>query len=310
MDETELLQRLDSLREQGKIDEGIKLLKENTGKGKIMDPSDTPKMEKIWSLFANPLMVTGQIENSIKIYGEMFSHLMYIQDQDNTRVHKGLCLFNGAHGFLRRAFQYYMLSFVEDTISSSKYPEEALSTAALQGIFKTDSEFLHQLSDKICQETPAPKDPNALLTKLGVKQVPAELWELEYAMQETERKLRVFIEKKLASASKEWWEKWVPDKLRERVEKTLIDSSRVLWFSEQPASPLEYLSFPQDYVEIITSEQCWPYFKDTFKHAAIFRGRLEGLGHIRHKIAHYRRISEDEKIMFKRTIQWLKDSIK
>jgi hypothetical protein len=258
MNETELLQKLDSLGIQGKIDEGIELLKENTGKGKTIDPLDTPKMERIWSLFANPLMLTGQIENSIKIYGEMFSHLMHIQDQDNIRVHKGLCLFNGAHGFLRRAFQYYMLSFVEDTISSGKYPDEAQSTAALQGVFKVDSEFLHQLSDKICQETPTPKDPNALLAKLGVKQVPAELWELEYKMQETERKLRDSIEKKLADVSKEWWGTLVPEKVRKGVEDRLTDSSRVLWFSEQPASPLEYLSFPQDYAEIITSEKCWP----------------------------------------------------
>lgn len=310
MNETELLNELNSLRGQGKIDEGIKLLKENTGKGKIIDPSNTSRMESIWSSFANPLLFTGQLDNFIKICGEMSSHLMYLQDQGEPRYHKGWPRYNIGFGFLHKAFHNFLLSFVEDSISLGAYPEEALSTAALQGIFKADSDFLRQLSERIVKQGPQAKDPNGVLSNLDIKGIPAELWTLEYQMQKTERKLREFIRNKLSDTSPEWWEKLVPDELKREVDNRITESSEILWFSEQPISPLEYLTFPKEYIKIITCDNCWQYFKDTFKHKAILQGRLEGLGHIRHKVAHYRKISDDEKQMFGRTIEWLQNCIK
>jgi hypothetical protein len=310
MNETELLNELNSLRGQGKIDEGIRLLKENTGKGKTIDPSNTSKMESIWSSFANPFLFAGQLDDFIKICGEMSSHLMHLQDQGEPRYHKGWSRYSIGLGFLRKAFHNFLLSFVEDSISLGAYPEEALSTAALQGIFKADSDFLRQLSEKIVKQEPAAKDPNGVLSNLGIKGVPAELWTIEYQMQETERKLREFIRNKLSDASPEWWEKLVPDELKREVDNRMTESSEILWFSEQPISPVEYLTFPKEYIKIITCDNCWPYFKDSFKHKAILQGRLEGLGHIRHKVAHYRKISDDEKQMFNRTIQWLQNCIK
>lgn len=309
-DEAELSKKLSLLQQEGKTDEGIQLLKENTGKGKIIDPSDTQKTERFWSLFANPFFAVGQALNVIKIYREMYLHIKNLQDQEGARYHKGLPAYNMGHGLMLEAFGNFVLSFVEDVISSGKYPEEALSTASLQGIFKVDSEYLHQLSESIIKKASGAKDPHKVLQDLGVKTVPAELWTLEYNMQETEKRLREFIEKHLFDVSPDWWQTLVPDDLRKEVEGLLTSSSKILWFSEQPTSPLEYLSFPRSYIRIVTCDTCWPHFKDTFKHKAILEGRLEGLGHIRHKIAHYRRISEDEKQMFGRTIQWLNGCIK
>lgn len=312
MDETELRDKLKSLREQGKIGEGIELLKENTGKGKIIDPSDTPKMENLWSSFANPLLrERGQIDNFTRVYEEMFAHIMYLQDQETARYHKGLSVYNMAVGFLVKAYHCFLLSFVEDSISSGAYPEEALSTAGLQQILNVDSEFLQQLSQETIAQTPSAKDPNTILSdpKVGVR-VPGKLWQLEYQMREIERKLREFIEKMLSSASQEWWKELVPPELQNDIDTRMINTSKVLWFSEQPTSPLEYLSFPHEYTKIIIDDKCWSCFKSTFKNKAILAGRLEGLGHIRHKIAHYRKISDDENKMFSRTIQWLKNCIK
>lgn len=309
-DEAELLGKLNLLRKQGKIDEAVQLLKENTGKGKIIDPSDTGKTERIWSSYANPLFLEGEALNTVKIYREMFLHLKALQDKEGLRYHKGLPIYNIGQGFMLEAFNSFVLAFVEDSISSGKYPEDSLSTVSLQGIFKVDSEYLQQLSENILKKAPAAKDPNKVLQDLGVTRVPAELWTLEYSMQETERKLREFIVKQLSNASPDWWQTLVPEDLRKEVEGLLVSSSKILWFSEQPTSPLEYLSFPRSYIRIITCDACWQQFKGAFKHKAILEGRLEGLGHIRHKIAHYRKISEDEKQMFGRTIRWLNECIK
>lgn len=310
MDENELLQISRSLQEQWKADEGLKLLKENTGKGKIIDPSDTPKMENIWSSFANPFLLTGQLDNFVKICGEMNEHLSFLQQQENARYHKGWARYSIGLGFLHKAFHNFLLSFIEDTISLGAYPEDALSTTALQGIFKVNSEFLRDLSEKVIKKEPTAKEPNAVLQNLSVKVVPAELWTLEYQMQKIEKKLREFIEKKLSSVSQEWWESLVPEDVKKDVAFKMVTSSRVLWFSEQPTSPLEYISFPQDYIKILTCDQCWPHFRSAFPNKAILSGRLEGIGHIRHKIAHYRKISDDEKQMFERAIYWLQTCVK
>lgn len=314
MQENDLLDELVSLRKQGKIDEGIKLLKENTGKGKVLDPSDTPKMEHAWSLFGNPLLLEGQTDNFIKVCVEMYAHIIRLQDRDDARYHKGWSTYSLGNGFLLKALENFLLAFVEDTISSRVYPELALSTATLQIVFKVDSEFLTKLSEKVIKEAPAVKDPYIILSDLGPKiypeGIPMELWTLEHKMLMIENKLRKFIEKQLSNACQDWWQKLIPDTLREEVDRRMIDTSRVLWFSEQPTSPLEYLSFPKDYINVIKYDKCWPHFKDAFKHKAILEGRLEGLGHIRHKIAHYRKISTTEKRMFDQAIRWLRDCLK
>lgn len=310
MDETQLVNELNLLREQGKIDEGIRLLKDNTGKGKMIDPSDTPKMERLWSSFANPLIPKGQLDNFLKICDEMVAHLMFLQEHGEPRIHKGWPRYNIGFAFLSKALHNFLLSFVEDSITSASYPEDALSAAALQGIFKVDSNFLYGLNTQIVEKELAEKDPNKVLVDLGVKGVPAELWTLEYQMQTIERRLRKLVESKLSASEPDWWEKLVPDDLRKEVDTRMTESSEILWFSEQPISPIEYLMFPKDYIKIITHDKCWNNFKDIFKHKAILRGRLEGLGHIRHKVAHYRKISDDEKQMFGRTIKWLQDCLK
>jgi hypothetical protein len=124
-------------------------------------------------------------------------------------------------------------------------------------------------------------------------------------MQKIEKRLREFIERQLSSVTKEWWKELVPEDFRKAVEDKIITSSRVLWFSEQPVSPVEYLTFPSDYTKILSFDKCWSQFEPTFHSKAILTGRLEGLGHIRHKIAHYRKVSNDERAMFEKTINWL-----
>ena len=310
MSENKLNKELNSLREANKIEDGIKLLVTNTGKGKIIDPSNTSKMEKIWALFANPLFIEGRIEEFIKVYKQMNKTLVDLQKQDKTRYHKGLPLYGVSQGLLRQAFQLLMFSFVEDTINKQKFPEGLPSLVTLQSIFRVDSEYLHKMSEDILKKVPDAKDPNEALVKIGVKTVPVELWTLEHRMQNIETKMRKFIESKLSSVSPEWWEKLVPEEIRNNVDSRIRESSKVLWFSEQPTSRLDYLMFPKDYIKIITDDECWKHFESTFKHKAVIEGKLVGLGHIRHKIAHYRKISDREKQMFEETIKWLDARLK
>lgn len=102
----------------------------------------------------------------------------------------------------------------------------------------------------------------------------------------------------------------ISEDLRKAVEEKIVTSSRVLWFSEQPISPEDYLTFPSDYIKVLACEKCWPEFEPTFHSRAILTGRLEGLAHIRHKIAHYRKVSNDEKAMFEKAISWLQTCLK
>ena len=310
MDETELLEKLDSLRKSGEVDQAIVLLKENTGKGKMIDPSNTQKMEQFWSGFANPLYFEGKLADYRKVCNEMLSHLMNLQQKDGVRYHKGWPTYSIGLSLMGEAVQNVLLSFVEDTISACGYPQDALSTAVLQGIFKVDSEYLSDLSKSIIAKATMTNDPSKVLAELGVKGLPAELWTLEYSMRKVEKKFREFIEKQLSRASPNWWKDMVPEELKKQVEEKIGTSSRVLWFSEQSTSPLDYFSFPSDYIKLLSCEKCWPLFEPAFQSKAILTGRLEGLAHIRHKIAHYRKVTHDEKIMFEKAIAWLEACMK
>jgi hypothetical protein len=222
LSESELLALLTSKRVSGQIDEGIEILKENTGKGKLIDPSNTAQMERI---------------------------------------------------------------------------------------FKVDSEFLDKLSKDIIAQTPNAMDSDVALRKLRIPVIPAELWTIEYHMQEIETKLRKFIESKLSSTT-DWYEKRIPERIRKNIEKRIKQSSELLWFSEQLVSPLNYLTFPREYVEVMTDDANWKDFEPNFKHKAIIKGKMNGLGQIRNKIAHYRKISDNEKQMFKETVDWISNHLK
>jgi len=304
MAEEKLLDQLKSLLSSKEIDTGIKVLKENTGKGKIIDPSETSKMEKIWSFFANPLIISGKLEDADKVCMQMYEFLLQLQMRENERYHKGFSLYNDGMVKLRQALQLFLYSFIEDTISSKGFPEKALSVSALQGIYKVDSDFLHRLSDNILAKIPDARNPEEALVRLDIKGVPAELWIIEYQMQEIETKLRKFIESKF-SVDTEWYEKRVSEEIKKSIEDRIKDSSELLWFSEQTTSPLDYLLFPREYIALITDDKNWKDFEPTFKHKALIEGKLKGLGQIRNKIAHYRRISIPEKQMFEETINWI-----
>lgn len=309
MAEENFLKQLTSLFEMDQIDAVIEVLKENTGKGKIIDSTNTTKMESIWGFFVNYLFQKGKLEDSLKVSRQMFETLLKLQEQDNARYHKGASLYNIGNGLLAQAFHYFLYSFIEDTINQKRFPEGLPSVSTLQGIFKVDSEFIQTLSNNILEKMPDTRDPREVIAKLKVGTVPVELWRLEYAMQEIEIKLRRFIENKLSS-NPEWWEKLIPENTRKSVEEKIDTSSEALWFSEQPISPLDYLSFPREYIQIITDDNCWKHFESAFKHKAVIKGKLSGLGQIRHKIAHYRKISERERQMFEETVQWLVDRLK
>jgi len=304
-----LRDRLTELLEISNIDAAIKVLKENTGNGKIIDPSDTPKLENFWAGVGNFYLKRAQLENAFKVYKEMFETLLRLQEQESARYHKGLSLYNIGNVLFRQAFHYFLYSFVEDTINQKKFPEESLSAKSLQSIFKVSSEWLQQLSADTLAKMPDARNPAKVLADLNISSVPAELWTLEYAMQEIETKLRKFIEGKLLS-NPEWWVKQVPQEVRKSVEDKINESSEVLWFAEQPTYPMDYLSFPHEYIRIITCDDCWKTFEPIFGHKAIIKGKLTGLGQIRHKIAHYRKISERERQMFEETIKWLDDRLK
>jgi len=309
MSEQELLGQLKSLVETNQTDKGIEILKQHTGKGKIIDPSNTEQMERIWSSFLNDLLRKGQVEDSLKVCRQMLATLTDLQRQDNARYHKGFPLYNSGNLLLQQAFIHFLFAFIEDTVNLRKFPEDMPSVTTLQGIFKVDSEFIDKLSQDILAKMPDAKDPRDVVSALGIRIVPVELWRLEYAMQEVERKLRKFIESRLSS-DPEWWEKLIPEEVKKAVGEKITTSSEILWFSEQPLSPLDYLIFPREYVQIITDDKCWDFFKTAFGHKAIIRGKLSGLGQIRNKIAHYRKISDRERQMFEETVKWLIDRLK
>lgn len=310
MEEKELFDRLQNLLAANKTDEGIKLLIENTGKDKIINPTDKGKTESIWSFFGANLLRSGKLEDGLRVYRQMNETLLSLQKQDDIRYHKGSPLYNIGSALLSQAFNFFLLSFVEDVIDQQKFPEDLPSLDALQGIFKVDFEFLNNFSERILAEYPKGRDPGEVLTKLGVSYVPAELWQLEYKMLDIEMKLRRFIKKRLEAKDADWWNKLVPDAQRKKIEGVIEDSSKLLWFSEQTTSPLDYALFPQDYVELITSENAWSEFQKCFKHKAILKAKLSGLGQIRNKIAHYRTVSQREREMFTETVKWLSDCMK
>ena len=307
MNVKELLQKLVKLRRNGKIDEAIELLVENTGKDKLVDPSNTSQLETAWSRFANPLFLQGRMDDFFKVCERMYEHTVKLQRQGNPRIHKGWSLYGKGNVHFQKALNYFMLSFIEDTIDNNGFPENSLSTHTLYTISKVDSDFLRNLSKMVIEKSRNHLEPDKVLTELNITKVPYLLWTLEVQMEKIEAKLRKFIEKNLQKASKEWQEELIPKELQDKINDRIMESSRVLWFSEQPTSPLLYLTFPSEYIILITDDNCWTTFKAAFEHKEVLKGRLKGLAQIRHKIAHYRKISPIEREMFEQAIQWLEN---
>lgn len=133
-----LRDRLTELLEIGNIDAAIEALKENTGRGKIIDPADTPKLESFWGSVGAFFLERGKLENTRKVCQEMLETLLKLQERENTRYHKGLSLYNIGNVLFRQAFQFYLYSFIEDTINQKNSQKECFRLSPC----KVSSRFL------------------------------------------------------------------------------------------------------------------------------------------------------------------------
>lgn len=121
--------------------------------------------------------------------------------------------------------------------------------------------------------------------------------------------LREFLIDTLGREDQKWWKQRLPpdvlDKLKEGREK----ERKIKWVELMPHHPIYYIDFP-DLKKIIEIKDNWrDAFQVHFGDKDVFCGGLRELEPIRNKIAHSRRVSENEVHMLKGNIAKFESAI-
>lgn len=121
--------------------------------------------------------------------------------------------------------------------------------------------------------------------------------------------LREFLIDTFGREDQKWWKQRLPpdvlDKLKEGREK----ERKIKWINLLPHHPIYYIDFP-DLKKIIEVKDNWrDAFQSFFADKDVFCGGLRELEPIRNKIAHSRRISENEIHMLKGNIAKFESAI-
>jgi len=111
-------------------------------------------------------------------------------------------------------------------------------------------------------------------------------------LKELETSLRLFIQEKLESISKNWWKERVPSDVQEKAKQNLQKSqSPWPWVTDENRLPIFYIDFP-DYAKIMQRKDNWnDIFSKIFKDPSFIFSRLRELKDIRDDIAHTRPLS-------------------
>ena len=125
----------------------------------------------------------------------------------------------------------------------------------------------------------------------------AKHYELFYCL---EKSIRTLVQDKLkAEASVNWWEKSVPDDIKENVQKNTqreIDSGFTLRSTEE----IDYTTFGE-LGEIVRTN--WDVFSDTFNSQKAFTKVMTNLNILRAPIAHCSPLAEDEIVRLQLTVK-------
>ncbi|EMR73015.1 putative ATP-dependent Lon-type protease, partial [Thaumarchaeota archaeon SCGC AB-539-E09] len=110
-----------------------------------------------------------------------------------------------------------------------------------------------------------------------------------------ESELREFIQNKLQSVSKNWWNERVPQDVRKNAEDRKESKTTIWpWTVQENLHQIHYINFPE-YSKIITKRDNWKeVFSEHFMDREIIASKLRELEPVRNKIAHMRDLSESE----------------
>lgn len=115
----------------------------------------------------------------------------------------------------------------------------------------------------------------------------AEYYELFYCL---ELSIRDTITKRLVEEDVDWWNKLVPQAVRENAEKNKVKEQQT-GVTPRSSDPLSYTNFGE-LGEIIKAN--WKVFSDTFKEVKAVESVLARLNTLRAPIAHCSMLAEDE----------------
>ncbi len=121
--------------------------------------------------------------------------------------------------------------------------------------------------------------------------------------------LREFLIDTFGRENQKWWKQRLPPDILEKLKKGRESEKKIKWVDLLPHHPLYYIDFP-DLGKIIDRNDNWrDAFQDFFGDKSVFCGGLKELEPIRNKIAHSRRLSENEVYMLKGNIAKFESAI-
>jgi DGQHR domain-containing protein len=137
---------------------------------------------------------------------------------------------------------------------------------------------------------------------------------IKHFIDETEVKLREFIREKLKKVyGKEWWEKGIPDGVKEYAEtKIKQEITQKFYPSEKMLSPEEKLEFisTSHYREIITKKNNWPYFTEIFSEdKEVTSASFKFFENLRNAFKHNRKLDEITKKLGYWHMRWIRRCI-
>ncbi len=121
--------------------------------------------------------------------------------------------------------------------------------------------------------------------------------------------LRELIIESLSSLDSRWWKTRLPPDLIAKVKNGREVEKKIKWINLTPHHPLYYIDFP-DLKKIIDRNDNWrDIFQNCFSDKEVLDGALRGLEPIRNKMAHNRKLSQEEVNMLSNSLSILISSI-
>jgi hypothetical protein len=121
--------------------------------------------------------------------------------------------------------------------------------------------------------------------------------------------LREFLIDTFGREDQKWWKNRLPPDVLEKLKEGREKERKIKWIELIPHHPIYYIDFP-DLKKIIEIKDNWrDAFQEFFGDKDVFCGGLRELEPVRNKIAHSRRISDNEIHMLKGNIAKFENAI-
>ena len=205
------------------------------------------------------------------------------------------------------ALSSFLNAFIEDVIKEKKALPITPARGHLEGLFKASTESLEKLGEFTLKFTKNGTVPsNVILKKFNENVGPpfVELWRVEYHISQIENEIRSVIDRNLPDG---WMDEDKYFNRKEEIEKRKRNEEAYLEKASSE-SLVDYLDF-SDYYKIAKYKDNEKIFRPIFGDLDEFEEKMKVLKAIRNKIAHFRKIFDEDIKKVDEIRKWLGDGL-